>query len=67
LVSPPRGWVPGKGHRVYHVKVDGITFPFLLLSDHIPGGEIQVAEKLRVAMGAAEYGRPEIQQIITVR
>ncbi len=39
----------------------------LVLCGHTHGGgEIQVAENLRVVTGPAEYGRPEIQQIIQV-
>jgi hypothetical protein len=30
------------------------------------GGEILVAENLRVVTGPAEYGKPEIQQIMDV-
>jgi hypothetical protein len=30
------------------------------------GGEVQVLENLRVVTGPAEYGRPEIQQVIDV-
>ena len=30
------------------------------------GGEIQVVENLQVVTGAAEYGTPEIRQIIEV-
>lgn len=39
--------------------------PFLYGHTH-GGGEVQVAENLRVVTGQAEYGRPEIQQIIEV-
>ena len=40
---------------------------FLVLCGHTHGsGEIQVLENLRVVTGQAEYGRPEIQQIIEV-
>jgi len=28
------------------------------------GGEVQVAENLRVVTGPAEYGQPEVQQIV---
>jgi hypothetical protein len=41
---------------------------FLVLCGHThDGGEIQVAENLRVITGPAEYGKPEIQQIIDVK
>ncbi len=30
------------------------------------GGEVQMAENLRVVTGPAEYGRPEIQQVFEV-
>jgi len=39
----------------------------LVLCGHTHGGgEIQAAENLRVVTGPAEYGRPEIQQVIQV-
>ena len=39
----------------------------LVLCGHTHGGgEVQVAENLLVVTGAAEYGRPEIQQIMEV-
>ena len=39
----------------------------LVLCGHTHGGgEIQVAENLRVVTGPAEYGRPEIQQVFQV-
>ncbi len=38
---------------------------FLVLCGHTHGGgELQVAENLKVLTGAAEYGKPEIQQVI---
>jgi hypothetical protein len=40
---------------------------FLVLCGHTHGGgELQVLENLRVVTGPAEYGKPRIQQIITV-
>ena len=40
---------------------------FLVLCGHTHGGgEVQVAENLRVVTGPAEYGRPEIQRIVEV-
>ena len=39
----------------------------LVLCDHTHGGgEIQVAKNLRVVTGPAEYGKPEIQQVLRV-
>ena len=39
----------------------------LVLCGHTHGGgEVQVAANLRVVTGPAEYGRPEIQQILQV-
>ncbi len=39
----------------------------LVLCGHThSGGEIQVAENLRVATGPAEYGKPEIQRVLQV-
>ncbi len=39
----------------------------LVLCGHThSGGEISVAENLRVVTGPAEYGKPEIQQIMDV-
>ena len=39
----------------------------LVLCGHThDGGELQVLENLRVVTGPAEYGKPEIQQIIEV-
>ncbi|MGO9112848.1 MAG: hypothetical protein ACLP9L_26750 [Thermoguttaceae bacterium] len=35
----------------------------LVLCGHTHGGEVPVAENLRVVTGAAEYRRPEIQQV----
>ena len=34
------------------------------LRPHPNGGEIRVAENLRVVTGPAEYGRPEIQHVL---
>ena len=40
---------------------------FLVLCGHTyGGGEIQVADNLRVPTGLAEYGKPEVQRIIEV-
>jgi predicted MPP superfamily phosphohydrolase len=40
---------------------------FLVLCGHTHGGgDLQVAENLRVVTGPAEYGRPELQRIINV-
>ena len=36
----------------------------LALGGHTHCGGVQVAENLRVVTGPAEYGRPEIQQIL---
>ena len=30
------------------------------------GGEVQVAENLRVVTGPAEYGEPEVQEVVEV-
>ena len=39
----------------------------LVLCGHTHGGgEVQVTENLRVVTGAAEYGRPEIQEVLQV-
>jgi len=38
-----------------------------VLYGHTHGsGEIQVSENLRVVTGAAEYGRPEIQEVLRI-
>jgi predicted phosphohydrolase len=40
---------------------------FVVLCGHTHGGgEVQILENLRVATGAAEYGKPRIQQVIEV-
>ena len=40
----------------------------LVLCGHTHGGgEVHVAENLRVVTSPAEYGKPEIQQVIKVR
>jgi predicted phosphohydrolase len=40
---------------------------FVVLCGHTHGGgEVQVLENLRVATGAAEYGKPRIQQVIEI-